>query len=290
MAIELQWRPAVAASSLHAAHALWRQLPLVDTRLADVLRGPTEQLVMRLTEMGIAPADFFPHALSCGGQPSPDHAALAEVLPSLRGAAATVHEIALLRQSVEALHAEFLREKPHIEQELALRGAPLAEQWEARGLGLMARLGKLTKQSWGPSAEVWLVHPVLGGDGAPYPWRQALHFEAMLANPHARVPEVLRLGWLLAQLPQPQLDRGGTPANRSADLLRLGLLPAIVAAGEYVELCRFDTSTIETALAAWRLPAVDPAALAQWWQSSQAEQRPWSSALDELEPWLPAKP
>src|SRR5690606_23019649 len=86
-------------------------------------------------------------------------------------------------------------------EELELRSAPLREQWEARGGGLLATLARLTTAGLVPEmADVILVHPVLGGGGAAHWQYNSVQFEAVLANPLAELPEVLRLGWLLAQL------------------------------------------------------------------------------------------
>ena len=84
---------------------------------------------------------------------------------------------------------------PQLDDELALRELPLREQWEARGPGILTHVAQLTESGLYPEeAEVLLVHPALGGGGAAHLPYNSVRIEAVLANPHADLPEVVRLG------------------------------------------------------------------------------------------------
>ena len=81
----------------------------------------------------------------------------------------------------------------------------------------MAAIGRLTERELVVErADVILVHPVLGGGGWAYPPYNAVCFEAVLANPIAELPEVVRLGWLLAQLNLDSAGRSGRAAAAGA--------------------------------------------------------------------------
>src|SRR5262249_29629876 len=127
---------------------------------------------------------------------------LAEVL--LRktcGLAAVLAHRDRLANSIADVERVFRQRFPECADELVLRGRPLEVQWEARGPGLLKQLAELTApELLVEQAEVVLVQPAYGGGGEAYLSYNAVHVEALLANPVSELPEVLRLGWLLAQL------------------------------------------------------------------------------------------
>ena len=93
----------------------------------------------------------------------------------------------------------------------------LREQWEARGPGLLRAVGLRTEESLvADEAQVIVVQPALGGGGQAHLSANAVRIEAVLANPHAELPEVVRLAWLLAQL---QLDLPAYSDRIQADRL-----------------------------------------------------------------------
>ena len=187
---------------------------------------------------------------------------------------------------VEAAHRAAL---PNCAEELALRERPLREQWEARGPGLVAQIGLLTDESLlVPQCEMLLVHPALGGGGEAHLAYNSVRFEAVLANPMAELPEVVRLGWLIAQL-QLDLPRHSESihADRLPHIARFAMLPAALIAAEAVELARFSPDTLRLAISSWRLaspPDVDSADMvSRWWQTYQESRPPWNVALTALD-------
>ncbi len=116
--------------------------------------------------------------------------------------------------------------------------------------------------------------------------------ETVLANPHPHLPEVVRLGWLIATLGLAVPRFAGTiPRERLSRLTHLALVPAALAAGEYVELCAADPPALRKALAAWHLiDAEEPeqvSALAErlssWWQAYCEKPTAWQGALAALD-------
>jgi hypothetical protein len=178
---------------------------------------------------------------------------------------------------------------PNLAHELPLRERPLREQWEARAPGLLFQLVQLTEEDvLLERCDVLLVHPALGGGGEAHLAGNSVRFEAVLANPVAELPEIVRLAWLIAQL---KLDlpaySEAINTDRLPHLAKYAMLPAVLAAAEAVELARFTPQTMRQAIIAWRLPeplGVDSAALAgEWWQTYQESRPPFRIALAALD-------
>jgi hypothetical protein len=178
---------------------------------------------------------------------------------------------------------------PNFAEELALRERPLREQWEARGPGLLQQLGCLTDpQLISEQCTVLLLHPARGGGGEAHLAYNSVRIEAVLANPHAELPEVVRLAWLIAQV---QLDlpiwSEAIHRARLPHVARYAMLPPVLAAAETVELSRLSRETLQQAIAAWHIaapPGLDAAGVVfDWWQTYQAARPPWRVALTALD-------
>jgi hypothetical protein len=195
-----------------------------------------------------------------------------------------------LAECLTVLEHTFEQAYPGALAELELRASPLREQWEARGGGLLAALGRVTEPALiVPAADVVLVQPVQGGGGTAHALYNTVCFEAVLANAQARLPEVLRLGWLLAQLHLDLPAYGeALPPGRIQAVGALALLPATLAAGQQVELTHDDPDTLALALRAWPGHADVAQQLSTWWQTYQADRPAWSVALAALERMLAA--
>lgn len=168
---------------------------------------------------------------------------------------------------------------PADDAETQLRIRPLREQWEARGPGLLGRLRTILPWLEFPhEVTVWLINPKVGGAGRILSPSE-IEFEAVLANPWPMLPEVVRMAWLIA-------CSSISDDHRAA----IGIIPAVVAAAEYVELARLDGTTIECALQHWHLEAnpakdVSSAALMNWWEGNRSkvtDAAGWREALDRF--------
>jgi hypothetical protein len=197
--------------------------------------------------------------------------------------------VSTLEADLAAVDAAMREALPQLTEELELRERPLREQWEARGNGLLAEIGRLTEpELLVPQCDLLLVHPALGGGGDAHLAYNSVRIEGVLANPVAELPEVVRLAWLIAQL---QLDLPAYSdrihAERLPHVAHYAMLPPTLIAAEAVELVRFAPDELKRAITAWGLavPAgVDAAALVlDWWQTYQQTRPPWSIALAALD-------
>jgi hypothetical protein len=314
MTTELRWRASFAASCLYAADALRfspsgappgqdaapRETLFVNPVLAAALAEPVAQLVGELAECHLARDAIWSHLLplSAGIDNNRELAELA--LAKVLGRAKAAPHRERLAGRIADLEAAFRRELPQVVEDLELRSGPIREQWEARGPGLLHGVGRLTDAGLlAEQAEVVLVQPVLGGGGRACPLYNLVLLEAVLTNPIQSLPEVVRLGWLLAQLnlelPQYQ---GELRRDRALALGALAMVPVVLAAAEDVELCRCDEATVGTALEAWRALPDDvgtlqgrgkkevAAVLFNWWDTFAGSRPQWPVALAALDRML----
>ncbi len=260
---------------------------LVDGAVAGALADEATGLGADLAAAGLEAESFFAHAIPLSvSLAAPDE--LARVAVAKTAGLALQSFVPRLSRRIASVYAAFRRAHPRALEELELRHGPIASQWEARGPGLLAAIGRLTEPALVvESADAILVHPVLGGNGRAYPACNAICFEAVLANPIAELPEVVRLGWLLAQL---NLDlprtTGDRPSRRMDKLGALAMIPPTLAAAEEVELARVDANLMTRTIAAWRAGPADGRTLATWWETYCASPTPWPVALGALERML----
>ena len=160
------------------------------------------------------------------------------------------------------------------DEEITLRIRPLREHWEARGPGLLGRLRMLLPWLDIPTeVTVRLIQPKVGGAGRVLS-RGNIEFEAVLANALPMLPEVVRLGWLIA-----------CSALETDEQESLALIPPTIVAAEYVELARFDETTVASAVNHWDCLEMDPTKLLHWWtqHAEQAkEEASWKDAIRQL--------
>jgi hypothetical protein len=132
-------------------------------------------------------------------------------------------------------------------------------------------------------ADVILVQPVQGGGGAAHWNYNSVRIETVLANPVEQLPEVVRLGWLLAQL---NMDlpkfQGDMRRDALAEIGPLAMIPPVLAAAQEVELARCDLPTLAAALKAWQTGPAEPGVLIEWWDTYQTARPAWTVALGAL--------
>ena len=295
MPIETRWTVSTPASGLYAASVmlgapaeLADAAPL-DAKISELLAFEVETLAEDLEAVGLEPAVFFDHAIALSVRfDAPLEWAKVLVTKTLGPRVAPELIAARLVRSRMSLEAAFARAHPGLLEELELRSEPLRMQWEARGPGLMKGLQRLFDPDLVvEQADVILVQPALGGGGGAHPPYNSLHIEAVLTNPLAELPEVVRLGWLWAQL---NLDlpkfQDALHRDRLHQIGRLAMIPAVLAAAEEVELARLDEATLAAALTAWRISGAEPGQLLQWWETLQSGSANWNVALGALDRML----
>lgn len=287
MSFEARWIAGVTASALHAAECLLGGGEAADVKLAAALAGEAQALGAELSADGWDASAFFAQAVPLSARCDTPRQ-LAEGVLTRRWGPHHSQSAELLTRRLTTLTAALHNAMPDVVDELELRSGPLRGQWEARGPGLLVTLRQLTEPDVVvDSADVLLLQPLLGGAGHAYPPYNAMSLEAVLTNPVTAIPEVVRLGWLWAQLhldlPKYQ-DHVGR--DRLATIGPLALVPPTLAAAQEVELARCDVSTIALALDTWRTAAVAPELLLEWWTTYAATSPSWAVALGALDRML----
>jgi hypothetical protein len=290
MAVELNWRPHPLVSCLHAAEAVSRKLPLADPRLAAAMETPANELAAAIRAAHLPPERFWRMLVALAATTENRRQLVETAVIRAIGRGLRFEQVVTnLTACVIEVDAAQRAALPNLAHELPLRERPLREQWEARGPGLFFHLEQFTEENLlVESCDVLLVHPALGGGGEAHLANNSVRIEAVLANPVAELPEVVRLAWLIAQL---QLDlpiySESIHADRRPHVARYATLPAVLAAAEAVELTRCTPQTVRQAIIAWRLSeplGVDGTALAlEWWRTYQETRPPLRVALAALD-------
>jgi hypothetical protein len=293
MSTTLRWIVSGSASAFHAAEAIAQGRALADAALAEAIREPAGRVAAEIEAAGIPAAAFWEHAgaLAAGIHNNRELTSLS--LAKILGRSPRLETlISPLAAVITALENAYNAWAPRGNDDLELRSGPLREQWEARGPGMLAQMGRsMEAELIVPQADVLLVHPALGGGGRAFLAYNSVRIEAVLADPHAGLPETVRLAWLLAQLNNDlPMHQGNLPRDRVAEVGGLACIPPALAAAETVELARYDAATIALALAAWHVPVEDASSTAaildEWWHV-YCESRPaWAVALAALDRML----
>ncbi len=265
--MQLIWKASESTSALYAALCLAEGRTVADSRLAEAFAPAVAHLLTELAIAGVSTNRFLTTLTKISASGVEDNRQLvSQALGKLIGRNTPVDAlIGRLGSLIGGLKAAFYNayrttttvDAPNLVDELLLRGRPLVAQWEARGPGLLLQLGRTAEKSLlVENACIVLVYPLVGGNGLAHQAVNAISFEAVLTNPSADLPEVVRLAWLLAQLnlDLPRFADHVSPAHREYTG-QLALVPALLSAAEYVELTSFTTESVAQALHAWRIDA-----------------------------------
>lgn len=288
--MQLRWKVSFSVSCLHAAACMHEGLPIADASIAATLQPAVRALVDELTASNLQVDTALPQLVELAAE-FENNRQLIEMLGKRILGVGMLSEakISRLAGCVTGLEAAWLRKQPGLVEELAVRGRPLREQWEARGPGLLHAIAKLSdKNIIAPSAEVVLVSPLVGGHGRSHLKSNRVTFEAVLTHPNPELSETLRLGWLLSQLnlDLPMLGES-VSSRRLPTLASLAMLPLVLAAAEVVELATLDLATLTRAIDVWYVPTTSSKTTAQklldWWQAYSNSNTRWLVALAALD-------
>ena len=271
---QISWKPSVLASAFRVIQCLLEGRSLRDEPLALLF----EPLVDRFRRTDIPP-NAFEYLVPLSVQISNTNQLAGLVITELENSTRISFRHQHLEQLIRECEQAMIDLHPNLSEELRVRVRPIREQWEARGPGLLAAVQRLTECKLDDLCpDVILTHPILGGGGLSFPSQNALCLEAVLANRYFELPEILRIGWLYSQL--------GFESDLEPTVLRLGLLPIVLAAGEEVEACRVDLRTIQLALKNWHIESprnTDAATiLLKWWDQTDHGTN-WANSLLQLE-------
>ncbi len=287
--MEIRSKASFSASCLHAALCREQGYAAVDGELAEFVVEPAEQLVAAIAATNLAVQPTLSALVSLASEFENNRQLVVIALTRLHGAgSATETTVSQIAAAIGTLEAKLLAARPEMVDELALRGRPLQEQWQARGPGLLREFARLTDEGFlAPAAEIVLVTPWIGGGGRADFKTNRVILEAVLTNPYTDLPEALRLGWLLAQLNADlPAYSDAVPHDRLEQIAKLATLPAILAAAETVEWGTCSPATIERALECWHVESESPPALAEqlfrWWQTYHDGSKTWAVAWRAL--------
>ncbi len=268
--MELDWVTHHLATCCYAAEGIARGLPLADPRLREPFVAAVQSLQHEISALHIPIRPLWANLLAYSHQMDDRQSLVRTSLRKTVGIESTSEEsVVRLADSIRDVQNAARESLPQMLDDLAHRLRPLQEHWEARGPGLLHEIGRLTDQRLlADRVTVVAVHPAFGGGGSASLATNAVRIEAVLTNIVDGLPEVVRLGWLLAQL------------NHE-------LPPAAIQAGEAVELSQLTPFTIVAALPAWRIDvAADKdiaATLLDWWHTYLSTKPAWDIALAALD-------
>ncbi|EAQ77590.1 hypothetical protein [Blastopirellula marina] len=288
---ELTWLASSSASFMHVAELLRRGDTIDDSGLAAVIQQPLDLLCAELDTSGINIRQFWRHVVPLAAGIESEQELVDVIFRKIGGGGPGAS--ARIAGRIRDLKLAMRNAKPHLTDELAQRGGPLREHWEARGPGLLRQFADLTSDDLVvETAQVILVQPCRGGGLRAHLPYNSVRMEAVLYDPEPKLPEVVRLAWGISQLnlDLPVYSEVISP-DRLPTIAGLAALPAILTAGEHVELTKFNPDTLILACELWRFPQgpqIDlPSTAMRWWETYQQSRAPWAVALQALDRMVP---
>jgi hypothetical protein len=288
-----RWRAMPRVACFYAAGRLARGDAPALSEISAAPADATAELVRFLAAAGLPVETVCERLVSAAGSVDSTREAARVALVRAVGTQRAETHVAALAGLLRSLEAAFDRAFPTLGDELELRSRPLRELWEAHGPGLLAAVGRSTdKRLLVDEATVLIVQPfAAAGGGAAYPQTNSVAVEAVLANPHPRLPETVRLAWLVGRLQADLPDFvESLPAGAAETTMAWGMLPAVLEAAVDLEVVRPADDLVSAAAEAWRLPSPHGApiatlaeATAGWWAAYRARPVPFTVALAALD-------
>ena len=255
---QLKWTLSFRPSLCYLLEAIISDRQTIDATLVEPLRPPAQ-----LLRTWSLPHEFWPRLISAAARDSSggsddDHAWSTSVREAIGGMhtadrsrelnANSDRLIELLSQAGAVLR----QHRPHMEAELPLRIRPLREQWLARGPGLLRQIDLCIgdNHSSATPIDVIGVIPLIGGAGQAFPSQSAVLIEAVLTNADERLPELVRLAWLVTQLRLTTASETATSFYVSRRCQLAALLLALAAA-DHLEWFAPTPPPLALALQTW---------------------------------------
>jgi hypothetical protein len=290
--MQLRWTANHSVSALHAAEML-AVFPtqITDARVKETIASFVTKAEQLIQTRGADPKLFWNRLISVAAEIEANFPLVQTTLLKC-GIFAEVPFINSLAGPITDIEAAFKQLFPKYQEQVELRIRPLQEQWLGFGTGLMAHVGRLTEKSViADEARIIPVQPVIGGYGWAHIENNLVRIEAMLTNPMAEIPEVVRLGWLVSQL-QLELPRfsevlGAHVLHRVAPF---AMLPPVLAAAQVLELSECSNENVALAIQNWHIPLpsdmdlhdhVVPTLL-DWWETYLTTKPSWHVAMQAL--------
>jgi hypothetical protein len=179
-------------------------------------------------------------------------------------------------------------ELERLAKQVPLQEDELHLQWRMHRKPLLAGIARWAEPGvFVEQGEVFMVHPVVDGQGEAYPLHNLVCLEGAFQE-KAQLPDVVRLAWQVSLLNTnlPRIAEQFPSLQRSMYVSRLAHLPVTLMAAEEMDLARCDRPTLELALGRWLVPprAADMAETVwSWWEVYRDTRPPWPTALKALD-------
>ena len=288
--LRIQWVSHPELSAAHAAYVVATGAKCIDEKTEQVLIPPVTEANNRLLASSIDVSQFWrQYLIQIMSDVDMDQACELALL-SAGGHEMQVEQTSkAIASRLADARVAFMRRFPKLAEQLELRARPLRERWDTYGPGL---LGEIGKQVWGdstpddwwkPQVTALTVQPIRGGDGGCDASQSRLWFEAMLTDVDPRVPEVLRVAWLVSRIAIESHARQNTADLRMMMPWSLVSVPLVLSAASTLELIHVDTLPISKAMELWQFGDGRTAeTLAQWWSDQHDDSGPLPAKLRQL--------
>lgn len=287
---KIRWIARAELSAAQAAYVVATGARCVDPKTERLLAGPVTEINNRLLSTSIDIAGFWKQYLHERISESDVATACTVALMSSGCSEMQVEQTGkAIKNRLSEARSAFLSRHPKLEEQLELRARPLRERWEAFGEGLLREIERQVWQNsppegWWPSRVTGLLlQPLRGGDGGCDGPSETFWIEAMLTDADPRVPEVLRVAWLMTRMAIENHSR-----QRSGDTTLLkpwsyASVPLVLVAATGVELIQAGQLPTGRAMELWHFG--DPLAadtVTLWWDEFQQTKEPLPVALRKL--------
>lgn len=292
---KIQWVAHPELSAAHAAYLVATRAPCNDPKTEQTLIQPVTEANNRLFSASVDVGQFWQQYLLQVLSDVPMEQACGVALLAAGANEMQVEQTSkAVANRLGDARLAFTNRYPKLAEQLDLRARPLRERWETYGPGLLNQVGK---QIWGdrPPADWWMpqvtalmVQPMRGGDGGYDASGARLWLEAMLTDVDPRVPEVLRVAWLVTSMAIDNYARG---TSGELSLMRpwsLVSVPLVLNAGRELELLRGEELPTNEAMKLWHFADEEVAAtVSQWWAVQADSTAPLPARLKRLDEMLP---
>lgn len=282
--MNLRWQTSELAGALYAADLVRRGVPPTDAALADALAGPVARLQETLLEERVPPAAFWNHVAPLAANKISMQELASLTLVKCIGQTESSVRVIRFRELLYAIRDAAAL--PSAEEPPPLDLEPLRGAWARYGAGLLARIVECTDPDLlVEEATVVGLAPVRGGGGGAAHLAYNLACIEIVPESDNRLPEVIRLAWLLAPLNLDLPIYGEKVRGHRLPLVAtLALLPVTLAAATELQLTRAAPDLLADTLRDW-LPDQERhgQALAEWWSTYQRLKPSWSNALKALD-------
>jgi hypothetical protein len=295
--MQLRWTPSFSVSALHAAEAIVAfPKQITDASFVEAIGSFSTYLGQWSMTAGFMDSSrFWPTLIATAAEIESNYE-LVETTLRKCGRSTDSTTITSLAGRVTDIEAAYKQMFPKFEEQIGFRLRPLQDQWLGYGAGLMAHVSRLTeKRLLVGEARIIPVQPVLGGYGYAHIQNNIARIEAVLTNPLAELPEVVRLAWLVSQLnldvPVFSETLGQQTLHRLAPL---AMLPPVLAAAQVVEQSSCTSEMAALAIEHWHIPVPLEASvqddiaptLMDWWETYLQTRPEWHIAMQALSKML----